>query len=61
MSRVRFAEICDDCGRRSAEYSRWNVCKFCGGDICPDCDVESQRDSEHVTTLCRKCFVEVAA
>jgi len=61
MSTVRFAELCDECGRRSPEYSRWNVCVECGMDVCTDCDMESQRDEEHARTLCRECFNEVAA
>lgn len=61
MSTVRFAEICDECNRRSEEYSRWNVCKECGRDICTACDIPSQRDEENATTLCRPCFMRVAA
>lgn len=61
MSTVRFAEICDKCGKRSEEYSRWNVCRECGDDVCHDCDLESKRDAETARTLCRDCFAAIAA
>ncbi len=56
VSIVRFAEICDNCGKRSEEYSRWRVCRLCGNDTCEDCDLVSQRDDETCRTLCKDCL-----
>jgi hypothetical protein len=39
MSTVRFATICDACGKRSPEYVRYATCEDCGDDVCPDCTV----------------------
>lgn len=56
MSMVRFATLCDKCGRRSEEYSAWPSCKDCMEDACPDCDIESERSGdERNHTLCHDC------
>lgn len=56
---VRFATLCDHCGKRSAEYAHFAVCRECLEDICPDCDVPSERSEDETNkTLCRKCAAE---
>jgi hypothetical protein len=58
MSMVRFATKCDKCGRRSEEYTSWPSCKDCGEDICPDCDIDSERtEDESNKTLCLDCRI----
>jgi NMD protein affecting ribosome stability and mRNA decay len=56
MSIVRFAMLCDKCGRRSEEYGGWSSCRNCGEDVCPDCDVVAERTEDEANkTLCRDC------
>lgn len=71
MSTVKFAELCDVCGRRSEEYTTWPHCRECLRDICQTCAVpgsvrEQDRDTLdpiaqvaralHLeTVLCRPC------
>jgi hypothetical protein len=56
MSMVKFASLCDKCQRRSGEYMGWPRCKDCGEDVCPDCDIPSERtEDETDKTLCREC------
>ena len=50
---VRFAEICDHCGKRSEEYSRWFTCRECGDDVCADCSRDTDEESGRAT--CNKC------
>ncbi len=60
MSRVRFAELCDHCGKRSEEYTAWNICRGCLLDTCDDCDIETSRDDdEGMQTLCKTCAKDV--
>lgn len=62
MSMVRFATLCDKCGARSEEYSSWPWCKDCMRDICPACDIESERtDDESHKTLCLDCRTKRSA
>ena len=57
---VRFATVCDRCNKRSEEYSTFPSCRECLEDICPDCDIPSERSGdERNKTLCRKCSTEV--
>lgn len=69
MTMVRFASLCDDCDKRSEEYTEWNTCRECLRHICPDCAVpgsekEHSRDRSHgdyteaeewETVLCKAC------
>ncbi len=34
---VRYASLCDICGKRSEEYTHWPNCRECDRDICPGC------------------------
>jgi NMD protein affecting ribosome stability and mRNA decay len=61
MATVPFATLCDRCGRRSEEYTSWPSCRDCLDDICPDCDVASERtEDEAHSTQCRGCAAEEA-
>ena len=53
MSMVRFAMLCDQCGKRSREYGRWPECRDCSDDVCPDCCHSS--DEETSKGICKKC------
>jgi hypothetical protein len=56
MSMVRFATLCDKCGKRSEEYTAWPTCKDCGDDVCTECDIDSERtEDERNATLCPDC------
>lgn len=57
MSTVRFATICDLCGKRSAEYARFACCIDCGADVCPACEVgiSYQNDPDRCSVVCFKC------
>ena len=57
MSIVRFAMVCDHCGKRSPEYSGWPTCASCGSDICLTCAVPDSVDADydHYDALCLKC------
>lgn len=58
MSRVMFATLCDECGRRSEEYASWLGCRGCDRDICTDCAVIDYNDADVdwcQSCLCRKC------
>jgi NMD protein affecting ribosome stability and mRNA decay len=56
MSTVRFAMLCDKCGRRSEEYGSWPSCADCGEDVCTDCDVPAARTEDEANrTICREC------
>jgi len=58
---VMFATLCDDCGKRSEEYTQHPQCRDCGRDICPQCaapntfepDDEGQRAS-HICSACHE-------
>lgn len=56
---VRFAALCDQCGRRSAEYTTWPGCRSCGADICPGCQAPDEAgteiDGRWVGVQCRRC------
>jgi hypothetical protein len=56
---VRFAELCDKCQRRSAEYSRWAVCRQCADAVCtlcrvPGTTIEADLDTPE-SCLCWEC------
>lgn len=65
MSLVRFASLCDTCGRRSSEYEQWHRCRDCDDHACPYCTAPgSEReegrskdgvDYETTTVLCNAC------
>jgi hypothetical protein len=56
MTLVRFAALCDRCGRRSGEYEGWPHCRKCDNDTCDLCDVATERtEDEKDETLCSKC------
>lgn len=53
---VKFATLCDKCKKRSEEYTSFPSCKDCQQDICPDCDIKSERsEDEKNLTLCHDC------
>lgn len=52
---VRFAEVCDHCGKRSEEYSRWFDCKECGEAVCDSCAVKGSTDKETSSAFCKRC------
>lgn len=61
MSTVRFATLCDKCGRRSEEYSSWPGCSECLADVCSDCDIPGERtEDERNQTLCKLCLADMA-
>jgi hypothetical protein len=61
MSLAMFAAICDKCAKRSEEYGNWPWCFECLCDVCPECDVESQRNDEANRTLCKGCAARIIA
>lgn len=56
MSIVRFATLCDKCGKRSEEYKSWYICIYCGCHVCGECSVD-QRDDEGLfaSATCKEC------
>lgn len=58
MSMVRFAQLCDRCGKRSEEYSYWYDCRECMEDVCTDCIVPGTEDDEYGDAMCKKCAAE---
>jgi hypothetical protein len=56
MSEGRFADICDKCQQRFAEYIAIPTCRSCGEDTCPLCDIPGERtEDKRNETLCRQC------
>lgn len=57
MSTVRFATLCDVCGKRSEEYARFPRCIDCGDDICPNCTVSVAfgGDPDKEAAVCPAC------
>lgn len=61
MSMVRFAMLCDKCGKRSDEYSVWDTCFECMEDVCDDCLVPGSRtEDERGECLCKRCHIIAA-
>ena len=58
MSVVRFACICDHCGKRSEEYSGWFSCTECLEDVCDTCIVPRSGDPETGRAICQRCAFE---
>ncbi len=56
--KVRFATICDHCGKRSEEYSSFATCRECLDDVCPNCSINKEDETGKAT--CHNCL-EVAA
>lgn len=54
MGVVRFAELCDHCGRRSREYTWWGTCAQCGDSVCSECS-DTEIDDETGDCVCRRC------
>jgi hypothetical protein len=54
---VRFAMICDHCGKRSPEYGGWPTCRECGDHVCLGCIVPESDDADcdHYDATCLKC------
>lgn len=54
---VKFANLCDRCGKRSSEYQLWPSCRHCGLDICDEClnkdTLEADEFDFHCT--CKEC------
>lgn len=59
MSMVRFATLCDKCGKRSEEYSAWPSCRECLEHVCPNCSVNASEDEAHEAD-CLECVKEMA-
>lgn len=57
MSMVRFAQLCDQCGKRSPEYSAWAHCRECSDDACRTCCPVF--DDETRQGLCTRCAVSL--
>lgn len=55
MSMVRFATLCDRCGRRSPEYEAWPCCRECFQDVCPLHLVPETFDAESNRAICTDC------
>ena len=60
MSFVKFATICDGCGKRSAEYQAFPHCRECGEDFCHDCRFPGSERREENTVICNDCATELA-
>lgn len=58
MSFVRFAMLCDQCKRRSPEYTPWGHCTECDEDVCDNCAPEA--DPETRATVCHRCSEEMS-
>lgn len=58
MSMVRFAMICDHCGKRSPEYTLWPTCRECGEDVCHECSTDFSDDETNRAT-CLNCIKEM--
>ena len=54
---VRFATLCDQCGKRSDEYTAFPSCVECMEDVCEQCATHHDNaDVDHPeTALCHKC------
>jgi hypothetical protein len=52
MSIVRFASVCDQCGKRGPEYQAYLSCRACGRDRCPECRNSQFSEEERGLTLC---------
>lgn len=54
---VRFATTCDECQKRSKEFTAWPTCRECWRNICPTCRWPgSLEENEGVdTVLCKDC------
>src|SRR5256885_12920901 len=58
MSFVRFAMLCDQCKRRSPEYTPWGRCTECEDDVCDECAPEA--DPETRAAVCHRCAEEMS-
>lgn len=56
--KVKFADICDQCGARSPEYDGWWSCRECLMDVCGACIVPGSNDDERGEALCKICKAE---
>ena len=56
MSMVRFASICDICGKRGEEYFAFPYCRECGRDLCPEHRNPDYGDGENNRGLCATGF-----
>lgn len=52
---VRFACVCDHCGKRSHEYEMWPCCRECGEDVCWACGEFWPDGPESWKTVCKRC------
>jgi len=56
MTTVRFAVVCDKCGKRSPEYETWATCPYCCDDVCPACCIGYKEDEGRTEcTACIEC------
>ena len=58
MTTVRFATVCDKCGKRSTEYEAWASCDGCQDDVCPECSAEYREDEGRKYATCHNCAAE---
>lgn len=63
MALVKFATICDCCGERSFEYTRFPICRECSNDCCAECaERDSMRDDDDRgwSCICNACSIAAA-
>jgi len=53
MGIVKFASVCDECGKRGPEYEAFRFCRECGRDLCPEHSNHDWDEDEKNSTLCR--------
>lgn len=56
--RVMFHDICDQCGKHSAEYTPWYICTDCLDTVCDTCAPDG--DGETLRSHCKRCLAEEA-
>lgn len=59
MSLVRFATICDKCGKRSPEFEFWYTCTDCRDDVCNGCTTTAKEDEGQRSCVCFDCESEI--
>ena len=63
MSLVRYANLCDTCGKRSAEYTTYPDCFECVQEFCPNCGVVTQECDGEIRErgYCNTCIGQLKA
>jgi hypothetical protein len=57
---VRFAVVCDQCGKKGPEYQGGINCSECGDDICESCAERFDYDPP-TRGVCKRCQAEANA